>query len=165
MKHSWKWNSSPSTLFISPHLNIPHNTFSNRQNCNYIIAKRNSSSYNKFFTSLTGKKPLFPLTFVYLYKNQLKTFGLPPNRFNLIVLSSCECSWFKCYVSDKHFYENETGLVTDELPKPEPLLFNDSALPFLGPSLDLIILFSSSNNFAALCFSMLCPPAASSSLQ
>ena len=97
MKHSWKRNSSPSTLFISPHLNIPHNTFSNRQNCNYIIAKRNSSSYNKFFTSLTGKNPPFPLTFLNLYKNQ-QNLWVPPLDSWLLGSPNCfvfcEWSWF-----------------------------------------------------------------------
>ena len=104
MKHSWKWNSSPSTLFISSHFNIPHSTFSNRQNCNFIIAKRSSSSYNKKFTSFSGKNPHFCLTLPYLYQWENLS---APQPFPFIVLSLCECSWFiKRYIPDKDFIKN-----------------------------------------------------------
>ena len=59
------------------------------------------------------------------------------------------------YVSDKNFYKNGNGLVTDELPKPDPFLFNDYALPFLGPSSELYYFFSRATTlllYALACF-------------
>ena len=84
--------------------------------------KWNSSYYNTFFTSITGKKPPLPSNFCIFIQKPAKTFELLHNHFNLVVLSFCECSWLRRYVLDKHFFANGTGLVTYELPKPEPLL-------------------------------------------
>ena len=86
MKHNWKRNSSLSTLFISSHLNIPHNTFSNRQKVvilllqNEIVPLTTSSSQ----VSL-GKIPP-SIQFSYIYTKE-KLLGFPqmtlgiPQRF------------------------------------------------------------------------------------
>ena len=109
MKHNWKRNSSPLTLFISPHLNIPHRNFFNRKNFNFIIAKRKSSSYNKFFTNLIGKKPLLYLILLYLYKKE-KTFGFPTNDpWASPMLHLPQFSHIKCLYNLKYITIKQTN--------------------------------------------------------
>ena len=67
MKHSWKRNSSASTLFIESHWYIPHFTLSSRQKLHFLTVKRSSSSYKqKILQIFPGKKPFLSPTFKYL---------------------------------------------------------------------------------------------------
>ena len=121
MNKSWKRNSSPSTSFICTAFEHSTKAFSNRKNCNYIL-QNEIVPLTMCSHKSNWEKVLLPSNFPIFIQKPAKTFELAPNHFNLIVLSFGECSWFKHYISDKHFYENGTSLVTDELPKLEPLL-------------------------------------------
>ena len=66
MKHSWKWNSSSSTLFIEFHWYIPL-LLSPTGKIAVSFAKPSSSSYKQTFTRFSrGKSPSLVLTLQYL---------------------------------------------------------------------------------------------------
>ena len=128
MKHSKKWNSSYSTLFILSHLNIPHSTLSNRENLQFLIVKWTSSSYKQQLRSFSwAKKSLIPSNFPIFIQKPQNLWVSPPLDLSAspTILISQFCQFVsahdshKRYISDlwfkSIFLKKGTSLVTAEL--------------------------------------------------
>ena len=114
-------------VHLSPS-NIPRSLFSNKQNCNFIIVKRSSSSYNKCFTSFSREKAPIPSKFpIFIQKPQNLWVASPldlPASPTILVSQFCQFVSahdlgntlhfrFQSYESLLNLFQNRTSIAID----------------------------------------------------